>query len=158
MNVKKLVFGQVIFLFAILSVLYLLYPKIDIELNGNVINFESINANVIVLSENPDFSNPRYLEIKDNLSLALNPGKYYWKASNKFIEGMGKEVTIDSEVGMKLEVTDEEEANLENVGNVKINITKTKSGKMVGHIILETDEEREVENDVKVKYIGEQDE
>lgn len=155
----KIITMQAIFLIAVLGIIYIIYPKTDIELSGNVVNFNAENANLIIISENPDFSNPRYIEIKENenLTLNLNPGTYYWKSSNDMIEGLKHEFKIESEVGMKINrnESEENESDLVNIGNVKINVTKTKEGTMVGHIILEPDESEKIE-DENEEYIGRQ--
>ncbi len=148
----KIVSLQVVIILAVLGVVYFLYPKIDVIVDGTNVNFRTINAKVIILSENPDFSNPRYLDFenRNNITFDLNPGTYYWKASNGYIEGLSKEFIIDSEVGMKLEV-EENSTKLANVGNVKLNVSRNKDGMMVGHIILETEEEEEIESG---DYVG----
>ena len=146
---------QAIFLVIVLIAVYFLYPKTNIELDSTLVSFGSINANVIIISENPDFSNPRYFEIENkNISFNLEPGTYYWKADNGIIEGLKKEFTIESEVGIGINRS-ENESELVNVGNVKINITKTEEGIMVGHIILEPDESEKIE-DKDEEYTGRQ--
>ena len=155
-NLKhKAIIIQAIFLIIVLAAIYFIYPRTSVDVQGNSIQFKSMNANVIILSENPDFSNPRYLDLEEgkNISINLNPGKYYWRASNDLIEGLKKEFTIESEVGMKMEI-EENASRLVNVGNVKINVSKTRDGMMVGHIILEPEEGEEVENQQDVKYTG----
>lgn len=153
----RIIIGQVIFLVVALVVIYMLYPKINIDLDGTKVRFNPINANVVILSENPDFSNPRYIELDKDKGVwfALKPGTYYWKAENDFIESLKKKFVIDSEVGMKIN-RDNDEAELENVGNVKVNISKNSDGVMVGHIILEPEESEEIE-DIG-EYVGRQDE
>lgn len=148
----KIVSLQIIIILAVLGVVYFLYPKIDVSVDGTNVNFKTINANLIVLSENSDFSNPRYLDFenRNNITFSLNPGTYYWKASNGYIEGLSKEFTIDSEVGMTLEV-EENSTKLANVGNVKLNVSRNKDGMMVGHIILETEDEEEIKSG---DYVG----
>lgn len=158
----KIILIQAVFLIGILIVLYMLYPKASFELTGDVVNFKAENANLIIISENPDFSNPRYLEIgKDkNVSFNLPPGIYYWKSSNGIVEGLKHEFKIESEVGLKInrnkDENSENESELVNIGNVKINVTKTKEGVMVGHIILEPDESEEITDNPDEKYTGEQ--
>ena len=142
---------QLAFLAIVLSMIYFLYPRADMSLEGNVIRIDSGNANLIILSENPDFSNPRYLEINENISLTLKPGTYYWKTSNNYIEGISRKFSIDSEVGLKID----NESSLVNIGNVKINVSRTKEGVMLGHIILEPNESEEIEN--SGEYTGGQD-
>jgi hypothetical protein len=153
----KIIAVQFLFLILIGIIIYMLYPKTNAVVNGNFVKFNSINANVIVISENPDFSNPRYIEMqgRNNISFDLKPGKYYWKSDNGIIEGLKNEFIIDSEVGLGINRT-ENESNLVNIGNVKINITKTKNGMMVGHIILDVEESEKIEDNGN--YIGRQEE
>jgi hypothetical protein len=149
----KVIGAQVIFLVVVIGVVYFIYPRIDVNLNGNVINFKSINANAIILSESPDFSNSRYIELgkNENISLNLNPGTYYWKSGNDYIQGLEGKFEIKSEVGMEIE----NGSDLVNVGNVKINVTKTKEGTMVGYIILEPNESEMIDNNSD-GYVGRQ--
>ena len=151
----KIILLQMIFLVGVFIAIYFAYPKTELEVEGNFVKFKSINSNVIIISENPDFSNPRYLEVGkgENLSFNLKPGTYYWKASNGIIEGLKNKFTIQSEVGLGIE-HEENETKLVNIGNVKINITKNKRGVMVGHIILEPNESEKIED--SGKYIGRQ--
>jgi len=154
MKNKRIVMAQTIFLVLVLSVVYFLYPRINVSVDDEWVRFNSINAKVIMISDNPDFSNPRYLDLEqeNDISLNLKPGKYYWKADNGIIESLGKEFVIDSEVGLGIE-RDEDGSELMNVGNVKINVTKREGGGMVGHIILEPDESEDIE-DKEEKYVG----
>lgn len=134
---NKLIIGQVIFLAAVFAAIYLLYPKINVKISGNIVNFNSINANLIIISENPDFSSPIYLIAEKNTSIDLKPGTYYWKPSNNLIQGIAKKLIIKPENGEEIK----NESESLNTENVKINVTKTKEGALVGRIILEPDEE-----------------
>jgi len=149
----KIVGIQLAIITVFMIALYFLYPKIEVNVSGTNVRFRTVNANVIVLSENPDFSNSRYLDFqgKDNITFNLKPGTYYWKASNGYIEGLSKEFTIESEVAMKVDI-DDNATKLMNVGNVKLNVTRNKQGMMVGHIILEPSEAEEIEN--QDEYVG----
>ena len=151
----KIIMVQVIFLVAVLIAIYFLYPKTEINVNENIVDFKSINANVIIISENPDFSNPRYLEIEEggNATLNLDPGTYYWKADNGIIGGMKNEIVIKSEVGLEINRT-ENKSELVNIGNVKINVTRNEEGVLVGYVTLEPDKSEEIED--KGEYIGRQ--
>ena len=72
----KIIIGQVIFIVLALALVFMLYPKTSMGVNGNAVSFNSGNADVIIISENPDFSNPRYLDFgnESNLSFSLKPG------------------------------------------------------------------------------------
>ena len=147
--------GQVLFLILVISCIYYFYPRAELDVNKNGVEFNSINANVIIISENPDFSNPRYIDLSErkNMSYNLKPGTYYWKSDNGIIEGIRQEFIIPSEVGMEINNTGNE-TNLVNVGNVKINVKKNSDGVMVGRIILEPDESEKI-NDTG-EYTGRQ--
>lgn len=139
----KIIAAQALFLFIVMAGIYLIYPRTSAFVSGNAVSFESGNANTIIISQNPDFSNPRAVDINKNVSLNLEPGTYYWKASNSLIEGWSKKLEIKSEVGLEVE----NDSELVNIGNVKVNVTKSREGIMVGHIILEPDEKEKIDNE-----------
>jgi len=151
----KIIIGQGIFLVLILAVVYFMYPRVEINVNNDLVKFSGINAKVIMISENSDFSNSRYIDLGEvnDAEFNLKPGTYYWKADNGIISGLKNEFTIDSEVGLEIEREDNE-SDLVNVGNVKINVSKSEGGIMVGHIILEPDETEKIED--KGEYLGRQ--
>ena len=151
----RIVIAQGIFLIIVVSALYFMYPRAEVDVNGNSVRFSSINANVIMISENPDFSNPRYIDLTDieNISFNLNPGKYYWKSDNGIISGFKNEFTIDSKVGLSI-IRTENESDLVNVGNVKIKVSKSDNGVMVGHIILEPEESENISDKENEGYTG----
>lgn len=158
MKTKKLnrvmIIGQVLFLTMFLSLVYFYYPKTSVDVNGNIVKFSSINSKVIEISENPDFSNSRYIDLEElnNKPLRLDPGVYYWRSDNGLIQSIKNEFIIDSEVS--LGINRENGTRIENLGNVKINITKGEDGVMLGHVILEPDESQEIED--KGVYKGRQ--
>jgi len=131
---------------------YVMYPKADVQINGNAVKFDSPNSQVIEISENPDFSNSRFIEVNNSRELMLVPGTYYWRASNNFIQGFGNSFVVKSEVGLGVE-NQGNDSEIVNIGNVKINVTKNKEGVMIGHIILEPDEKEKLED---VNYTGRQ--
>ena len=155
MKHKWIIVGQAIFLIIVIAIIYILYPKTSTQLNGNIVKFDSVNAKVIIISNNPDFSNPRYIDLseRNNITFDLEPGTYYWKSDNGLIEGISHKFTIDSEVGMNLNDS-LNESDLVNIGNVKINVTRNSNGVMVGHIILDPDQSEKVDD--SGDYIGRQ--
>ncbi len=156
MKIRKIILVQLVFVIASLTFVYFMYPRTTFEISNNSASFKSINANVILISENPDFTNARRIDLsKDkNTTLDLVPGTYYWKPVNTFVNGISKTFTIDSNVGMEIK-RKENESDLVNVGNVKINITKSKDGIMTGRIILEPNESEIIE-DRNEDYVGRQ--
>lgn len=154
----KLIIGlQIGFLVVVLTSLYVMYPSSDVSISGNFVKFETDNANVIMISKSPVFNDVRYIDLSElgNLSVSLEPGTYYWKPVNNMIQGFRNEFVIESEVGLGVE-RDGEDVDLVNLGNVRINVTKGENGAMVGHIILEPEEEESIED--KGEYTGRQEE
>jgi len=139
---------QGIFLITVITALYIIYPKASVNISGNIIKFERGNANLIIISENPDFSNARYFEINNSI-IRLKPGKYYWKASNNYLEGMANELIIPSEVGLNLE-----NSSLENTGNVEINVTQENEEGEKELVILGIQAEYPVNDTNKTVYEG----
>ena len=148
------ILAQLVFLIIVIIGIYILYPKVNVNVNGDWVNFKSINGNVIMLSQNPDLSNPRYIELNksENLSFNLDPGVYYYKADNGVIAGITNKIEIKSVVGMEINKSGND-SNLVNVGNVKINVTK-KGGTMVGYIVLDPSDSQKI-ND-SMNYTGRQ--
>ena len=132
---------QVLLLAVLFLGIFMLYPRVDYSLNNNFLHFSSINANVIMISKSPDFNDTRYIDLRsvDDVSINLEPGKYYWKPYNSFIEGRVKEIEIDPFVTLGIN-DDGENDTLVNLGNVRLNVTKGKDGKMVGRVILDPEE------------------
>ena len=151
----KIIAVQIVFLVMVFLIIFLIYPKANVSIHGNFVKFSSENADVIMVSESPDFSDSKYLDLKEikNASLDFKPGKYYWKPYNELVEGFAREFVIESEVGMKIDRA-ENESGLVNIGNVKINVTRTKAGVMVGRIILEPEQSEKIEDEGE--YIGRQ--
>ncbi|MBD3252827.1 hypothetical protein GF386_03790 [Candidatus Pacearchaeota archaeon] len=141
-----IILAQALFLIITFSFVFVFYPRTDVSISGNFVKFDSVNSDIIIISENSDFSNPSYIDLKklNNISFSLKPGSYYWKPSNGIIEGFTNKFIIKSEVGLGIER--DENTSLVNIGNVKVNVTKNKEGVMVGRIILEPEESEKIED------------
>lgn len=136
---------------ALLSFVFI-YPRVTLSINGNTVNFNPVNARTIILSDNPDFMDSRYVDLDSNVTFNLKPGRYYWKASNGVVSGISKEFIIESEVALKIEEINNEK-ELINVGNVRVNVSRTKEGLFVGNIILEPEEGENIDGG---EYVGRQ--
>lgn len=79
----------------------------------------------VIISTNMDFENSIILEQGE--SIDLPPGTYYWKAKNWLRESKVQSFTIQSNVGLDLFVRGSD-YELENSGNVDLNVTGKKSG------------------------------
>jgi hypothetical protein len=148
------VIGEILFIIGIILLLYFFYPKTKTIITGNFVKFDSDNANFIIISKFSDFKDPRYIDLNElkNLSINLSPGKYYWKSYNNFIEGFSHELVVDSDVALVINRT-KNNSDLVNVGDVKINITKSNDGKITGNFLLDPSEAKEIE-DKNENYLG----
>jgi hypothetical protein len=149
---KKTIIIQVVALVLVFGIIYLLYPKTSLEVTGNVVNFQESSAKIIIISQNPNFENAQYYSLNESNKIILEPGHYYWKASNSYLTGFKGEFDIDSTVGLEIQ----NESDLVNVGDVKLKVTKDENGQMVGEIVLEIGENEMINN--SGVYTGRQDE
>jgi hypothetical protein len=130
MKYMKIVIMQVIILMVIVGGILMFYPRADIGLEGNLVSFDSINANVIEISDNPEFNNSRFLDLREeNVSFRLVPGTYYWRAYNGVLEGMVHEFVIS-------------ENETENIvtKDAMLKVEKDEKGGFTGKIVLEDEE------------------
>src|SRR3989338_235197 len=147
-NHKTIILFQIVFLVVVVTGLYFFYPKVEQNVSGNIVKFHSGNSDFIIVSKSPDFSSPRFVNFeKEDVYVQLEPGIYYWKPANNLIKGVTRELIIESEVGVKINRNESNESvEIENIGNVKINITKDQEGKTVGYIILDTGEKEKIDD------------
>lgn len=111
--------------------------------------FSFENAEVILIDDNPEFTSPEKINVKDSLVVKLAPGTYYWK-----IEGVLKseirKLTILSQVDLKLKKSGES-YEVVNSGNVALNVEIYDNETLTGKVILEVDESKNVSG---TKFIG----
>ena len=101
-------------------------PQVIAPLN----NYETINSTVLfsidkadylLIDDNEEFTSPERYDVVDGLKLELEPGEYYWKVVGVF----GSEVRtlkINSVVSLEISENAEGEFDVENVGNVRLNV------------------------------------
>jgi hypothetical protein len=91
--------------------------------------------------------------LKEGSEITLPPGVYYWKVRSRFRESEVKSFTIKGHVGLDIKERSEN-YELENSGNVDLNVTRDKKG-ITSSMTLDVGELEEVEKDDS-KYEGEQ--
>ena len=133
-------------------------PKIISPINGfettnNSILFSIEKADVILIDDNPEFTSPEKVYVKDNLVINLKPGTYYWKAEG-IVESEVKRLTINSEVNLKLKNLGENYV-IVNAGNTRLDVDIYNGTSLIDSIELDIDEEKEVSG---TKFVGSQDE
>ena len=147
-----LVIGVLIYLF------FSTMPGQIYPLDGMVIinpgfNIEIENGEEVVLSLDEDFTNPIILRESSEVNLPL--GTYYWKVRNRFRESEVRSFTIEGHVGLDIKMRPEN-YELQNSGNVDLNVTREKEGKR-NDMEIDVGKSEEVEKDDS-KYEGRQNE
>ncbi|MBS3088502.1 hypothetical protein J4402_01850 [Candidatus Pacearchaeota archaeon] len=125
-------------------------PQDDLETTSTAVLFEFSNADKILLDDNLEFSSPEEIYAKDNLVINLKPGVYYWKVVG-FEESEIRELTIKSEVGLKLQESDDGKYEVVNAGNVGLDVEIFNKGTFVGKTVLEPEESSLEKGD---KFVG----
>lgn len=117
--------------------------------------FSFEKADLILIDDNPAFTSPTEIYVKDNLIINLKPGVYYWKVVG-ISESMVRELIIESEVDLKLKESENgEEYEVVNSGNTRLNVDVYNGGVLSGNVVLDVDESEEVSG---TKFIGREDE
>ena len=152
---RRVIVAEAVFVFGIFIYLFFsMAPSIASPIAGKTILepdlvFEVGEGEEILISPNEDFENP--IILKQDSDLQLPPGTYYWKIKNWLRESKVSTFIIETNVGLSL-YNRPENYELENSGNVDLDVTKNKAG-ITSDIPLETGESIEVEKDDS-EYIG----
>jgi hypothetical protein len=128
-------------------------PLDDLTTSDGSVLFVFEKANLILIDDNNRFTSPLIIEAEDNLVINLKPGVYYWKVEGALSSDV-RSLTIQSEVDLKLREK-EEEYEVVNSGNTRLNVNIYEDGALTGNVILDVDEEEEVSG---TKFVGGQDE
>ena len=116
--------------------------------------FEFEKADLILIDDNPDFTSPDRIYAEDNLVINLKPGVYYWKVQGiAGTESEIRELTILSEVNLKLKQVSEGMYEVVNAGNVELDVEVYDDKEIVGNIVLGIDESKKASG---IKFIGSQ--
>lgn len=154
---KKIVIAEVIFVAGVLVYLFFstapsqVYPLQGMTIIEPDFNIEVENGEEVLISIDESFENP--IVLKEGSEITLPPGVYYWKVRSRFRESEVKSFTIKGHVGLDIKERIEN-YELENSGNVDLNVTKEKKG-ITSSMTLDVGELEEVEKDDS-KYEGEQ--
>ncbi len=105
----------------------------------------------LLIDDNLDFTTPEEYDVIDGLKINLKPGKYYWKVVG-FTQSEIRTLTINSKISLEF-VAGEDNFDIVNAGNVKLNVDIYNGTEKIGEKKLEINEEME---NVGTKLIGEQ--
>lgn len=105
--------------------------------------FEFERADYILIDDNKNFTSPEKIYAEDNLVVNLEPGHYYWKVVGALSSEV-REMTINSNVELKMKKIAEDRYEVVNSGNVNLNVDMYNKGKYTGSVILDIDESKNV--------------
>jgi len=154
---KKVITAEAVFVFASLIYLFLatapsqIYPIQGMVISEPDFNIEIENGEQVLISSNENFEN--VIILGENSEITLLPGTYYWKVKGNLRESEVKTFTIASNVGLDI-LERPENYELQNSGNVNLNVTKEKGG-ITSSIVLDKGEFQEIPKDDS-QYTGEQ--
>jgi len=129
-------------------------PADKFETTNNSILFSFEKANVILIDDNLNFTSPEKIYVTDNLIINLKPGVYYWKIEGIIKESEVRELTIKSEVNLKLKESGET-FEVVNAGNTQLNVDIYDKNLYTGSVILKVDEGKNVSG---TKFVGKENE
>jgi hypothetical protein len=124
-------------------------PSNDFVTGNTSILFSFENAESILIDDNPEFTSPETINVKDSPVVRLAPGTYYWKVQG-VLKSEIRKLTILSEVNLKLKKS-EQGYEVVNSGNVALNVEVYDNETLAGKMILEVDESKNVSG---TKFIG----
>lgn len=154
---KKIIIAEAIFVAVVLVYLFFatspnqVYPLQGMTIIEPDFNIEIENGEEVLLSVDESFANP--IVLKEGSEITLPVGVYYWKVRSRFRESEVKSFTIKGHVGLDIKERSEN-YELQNSGNVDLNVTKEKKG-LTSSMTLDVGQSEEVEEDDS-KYEGEQ--
>jgi hypothetical protein len=104
------------------------------EISSSAVLFKFKTGDTILIDDNPNFSSPEKVEVKNDMLISMSKGTYYWKI-NLEDESKTIQFTNNEEVGFKIRKSDEG-YEVVNAGNNSLNVDVYEKGVMTGKIIL----------------------
>jgi hypothetical protein len=127
---KMILIVEGVFLLVVISYLFFstaprqLYPIQGMTISEQDFSFEIENSEEVMLSTDITFEN--YITLKEGDKITLPPGNYFWKVKNRIRESEVNNFTIESMAGLNINQR-EGKYEIENSGNVDLNVTKNNS-------------------------------
>lgn len=124
---KRILVAQGVLVLGILVYLFFInIPQQIAPLQGRTILepdfvFEIENGDEVIVSTNKEFSNS--IILREDSSVLLPPGVYYWKVRGLLRESDVRSFTIQDHVGLNLKERGEN-YEIQNAGNVDLDLTK----------------------------------
>jgi len=128
-------------------------PIDNLITNEKTVIFSINNGESILIDDNPEFSSPEQVYIRDNALITLKPGVYYWKIKKDNINEIRK-LTIVSKVDLKI-IKAGDIYNLVNGGNTRLNVEVYDNQTQINKFELSVLEDKTTNG---TKFIGTQNE
>ena len=126
-------------------------PISDFNTTETSVLFEFEKANLILIDDNPEFTSPEEIFVKDNLVINLKPGVYYWKVQGT-LQSEVRKLTIESEVDLRLRKgAEKDNYEIVNAGNTRLNVDIYENNVLTKNVVLGVEETKEVSG---TKFIG----
>lgn len=149
-STKIILIIEALFLVGLLAFLFFytspkqIYPLHGMTISNQDFLFEIENSNEVVVSTDAGFTN--YITLKEGEEITLPPGTYFWKVLGTLRESDVRNFTLESELALILRER-EGMYEIQNSGNVDMNLTKTQGGKIMLARILSIGDSEEFEKD-----------
>lgn len=158
MKTKLILIIEGIFLIGILAFLFFstapkqLFPLHGMAVSNQDFLFEIENSEEVIISPDEDFVN--FITLRQGEEITLPPGTYFWKVRGVLRDSKVQNFTLISEASFNLR--DKGELyEVQNSGNVDLNITKKQNETITLATIVEIGKSKEFEKDDST-YEGEQ--
>ncbi len=129
----------------------LIYPENDLVTTNTSVLFSFEKGSMILIDDNPDFTSPEKIDVKDNLIVNLKPGEYYWKVDG-VLQSEVRKLIVKSEIGLRLRPSGNE-YEVVNSGNTRLSIDVYSNNIITGRVILDPEESENVSG---IKFVGSQ--
>jgi hypothetical protein len=121
-----------------------IYPLHGMTVSNEDFLFEIENSEEVILSADANFTN--FILLKSGEEITLPPGTYFWKVKGLIMDSRVRNFTIQSEASLSLKEKGEL-YEIENSGNVDLNLAKKQGDKITIATILNIGESEEFEKD-----------
>ncbi len=130
-------------------------PNNELVSSNNSVLFSFDKASYLLLDENPEFTSPEKIYVKNNLVINLKPGTYYWKILG-VLQSEVRKLTIKSKVELKFrENLENNSYDVVNAGNTRLLVNVFNNTNLIGNVVLDVGESTNISG---TKFLGEENE
>ena len=112
-------------------------PTDGVVATGAVL-FSFERGDFLLIDDNPDFSSPQRISVRDRALITLEPGTYYWMVEGVLPSEI-RQITVESVIDLQVRAS-ESGYDITNAGDARLNVDVYDKGVLTGNIILVPDE------------------